>query len=53
MTRPLEVLMCPPTHFDVRYAINPWMKPGGIPVNRARALEQWSELERAIGATRR
>lgn len=50
MTRPLEVLMCPPTHFDVRYAINPWMKPAGIPVDRERASAQWAELRRTIGA---
>jgi N-dimethylarginine dimethylaminohydrolase len=36
-------LMCPPTFFDVRYAINPWMKPG-LPVDRPRALAQWSAL---------
>lgn len=50
MKRSVEILMCPPTNFDVRYAINPWMKPDGVPVNRARALEQWGELVRAIGA---
>jgi N-dimethylarginine dimethylaminohydrolase len=36
-------LMCPPTYFDVSYAINPWMDPS-VPVDRARALEQWSRL---------
>jgi N-dimethylarginine dimethylaminohydrolase len=40
--------MCPPTHFDVRYAINPWMKPRGIAVDRQRALDQWTGLKRAI-----
>ena len=36
-------LMCPPTEFDVRYAINPWMRPGQ-PVDRDRAVAQWSVL---------
>jgi N-dimethylarginine dimethylaminohydrolase len=36
-------LMCRPSHFEVRYAINPWMRPGE-PVDRARALAQWEEL---------
>ncbi|SER34822.1 N-Dimethylarginine dimethylaminohydrolase [Microlunatus flavus] len=35
--------MCPPTFFDVRYAINPWMHPE-VPVDRERALAQWSAL---------
>lgn len=49
MTRTPEVLMCPPAHFDVRYAINPWMKPAGVPVDRTRAFAQWTELKRTIG----
>ncbi len=33
-------LMCPPTHFEVSYAINPWMDPlRGV--DRALALRQW------------
>lgn len=40
---PRHYLMCPPTEFDVRYAINPWMRPGQ-PVDRGRALAQWSVL---------
>jgi len=36
-------LMCPPEHFEVSYAINPWMDPTR-PVDRARALQQWSQL---------
>lgn len=35
--------MCPPTWFDVSYAINPWMRPGP-PVDGALALAQWSAL---------
>lgn len=36
-------LMCPPTHFDVRYAINPWMDPS-VAVDRGRAQLQWGAL---------
>ena len=36
-------LMCPPTHFDVSYAINPWMNVA-VPVDRDRAQRQWDEL---------
>ena len=42
-------LMCPPTYFDVAYAINPWMDPTR-PVDRARALAQWSRLVAAYRA---
>jgi N-dimethylarginine dimethylaminohydrolase len=35
--------MCPPTYFDVSYAINPWMDPDR-PVDRDRAVRQWSAL---------
>jgi N-dimethylarginine dimethylaminohydrolase len=36
-------LMCPPTYFDVRYAINPWMDLT-IPVDRDRAIAEWERL---------
>jgi N-dimethylarginine dimethylaminohydrolase len=42
---PRRYLMCPPTHFAVEYAINPWMVPG-TPVDRALALAQWDVLRR-------
>ncbi len=45
-------LMCPPTHFDVSYTINPWMDLS-VPVDRARAQRQWDDLVatyRAAGA---
>lgn len=42
---PRRYLMCPPTHFAVDYAINPWMVPG-IPVDRALARAQWDVLRR-------
>ena len=35
--------MCPPTYFEVSYAINPWMDPKA-PVDRLLALGQWSAL---------
>lgn len=37
-------LMCRPDHFDVRYAINPWMDPSR-PVDRVLALAQWERLK--------
>lgn len=46
---PRHYLMCPPTYFDVRYAINPWMDPA-VPVDRDRALAQWSALVAAYAA---
>jgi N-dimethylarginine dimethylaminohydrolase/methylmalonyl-CoA mutase cobalamin-binding subunit len=36
-------LMCPPTHFDVVYSINPWMDPGK-PVDPRLALLQWQRI---------
>jgi N-dimethylarginine dimethylaminohydrolase len=36
-------LMCPPEHFAVSYAINPWMHPDE-PTDSARAMRQWAEL---------
>ena len=41
--------MCPPTYFAVRYAINPWMDPT-VPVDRGRAMRQWSALVQAYRA---
>jgi N-dimethylarginine dimethylaminohydrolase len=35
--------MCPPTHFAVRYRINPWMRPDE-PVDTGRAVAQWRRL---------
>ena len=48
-TRPRHFLMCPPTYFDVAYAINPWMDPS-VPVDRALALAQWTALVEAYRA---
>jgi N-dimethylarginine dimethylaminohydrolase len=46
---PRHYLMCPPTFFDVSYAINPWMHPG-VPVDAGRAVAQWSRLVEAYRA---
>ena len=40
---PTAVLMCAPTHFDVLYAINPWMDPS-VPTDTDKAVSQWREL---------
>ena len=36
-------LMCAPAHFDVAYAINPWMDVA-VGVDRERAQRQWDDL---------
>jgi N-dimethylarginine dimethylaminohydrolase len=36
-------LMCPPEHFTVAYAINPWMRPDQ-PTDPAVAMRQWAQL---------
>jgi len=41
--RARHYLMCPPQHFDVVYAINPWMDVAA-PVDRDLALAQWWTL---------
>ena len=46
---PRRYLMCPPTYFEVSYAINAWMDPT-VPVDRERAIRQWSELVAAYRA---
>lgn len=38
--------MCRPDHFDVTYAINPWMDPAR-PVDRDLAVRQWETLRAA------
>ncbi|KAL3117985.1 hypothetical protein niasHT_005228 [Heterodera trifolii] len=39
--------MCRPTHFNVKYEINPWMRPGD-PVNVQKATDQWEGLKRTL-----
>lgn len=41
-----QLLMCPPTHFEVSYVINPWMNQG--PVRSIEALRQWQQLRDAL-----
>ncbi len=46
-------LMCPPEHYEVAYAINPWMRPDET-VDRDLARAQWEELKTTLeraGAT--
>ncbi|MGW7430989.1 dimethylargininase [Streptomyces sp. NPDC054861] len=50
---PRRYLMCPPTHFQVTYSINPWMDPTK-PVDLPLALAQWEDLVdryRSLGHT--
>ena len=42
-------VMCRPTHFDVVYAINPWMDVD-LAVDTQRALEQWTSLRDQLSA---
>lgn len=41
-------LMCPPTLYDVKYVINPWMAGNVNRSSRQRATEQWSALHGAL-----
>ncbi len=38
--------MCPPAHFAVTYAINPWMRPDE-PADARLAMRQWEQLRQA------
>jgi len=40
---PRTYLMCPPAHFAVTYAINPWMRPDE-PADAEVAMRQWERL---------
>ncbi|MFD3525387.1 dimethylargininase [Streptomyces sp. NPDC058653] len=40
---PRRYLMCPPTHFDVTYSINPWMDPGRLTSTQV-AVGQWKRV---------
>jgi len=44
MSKPSRILMCPPDHFHVNYAINPWMKGNKDQVSQKKAAEQWRNL---------
>ncbi|MFY1635419.1 dimethylargininase [Solwaraspora sp. WMMB335] len=41
-------LMCPPEHYTVTYAINPWMNPQ-VPVDTELAVKQWERLRETLG----
>ena len=43
--------MCPPEHFTVQYAINPWMDPAR-PVDADRAMAQWQRPARDVHQAR-
>jgi N-dimethylarginine dimethylaminohydrolase len=47
MPRSRTYLMCPPEHFTVEYAINPWMDTT-IAVDAALALKQWDLLRTTL-----
>jgi N-dimethylarginine dimethylaminohydrolase len=42
-----EYLMCPPEHYTVEYAINPWMDTA-TPVDTEFALKQWQGLRETL-----
>ncbi len=48
MTDPIRFLMCAPDHYDVDYAINPWMEGNIHRSSRDRAAEQWHNLHHII-----
>jgi N-dimethylarginine dimethylaminohydrolase len=46
-----QILMTDPAYFEVRYAINPWMRPQDwVPEDHHAALNAWRELKEAIKA---
>jgi N-dimethylarginine dimethylaminohydrolase len=47
MPRNRTFLMCPPDHFTVEYAINPWMD-ASVPVDAALAVKQWELLRTTL-----
>src|SRR3954467_3457351 len=47
MPRVRTYLMCPPEHFTVEYAINPWMDTT-VPVDAALAVKQWDLLRTTL-----
>lgn len=49
-TNTLRYLMCPPTHYEVDYIINPWMEGNVHRASRERAVEQWEALRQTLGS---
>ncbi|HIK23033.1 MAG TPA: TIGR00300 family protein [Thermosynechococcus sp. M3746_W2019_013] len=50
MSSTLRFLMCPPTHYEVDYVINPWMEGNIHKSSRDRAQQQWQKLYEIIHA---
>ncbi|NET10294.1 MAG: TIGR00300 family protein [Symploca sp. SIO2B6] len=48
MTGAVQILMCPPHHYDVDYVINPWMEGNVHRSSRDRAEEQWNQLHQIL-----
>lgn len=48
MSLTLRFLMCPPTHYEVDYVINPWMEGNIHKSSRDRAQQQWQKLYEII-----
>lgn len=46
-----RILVCPPEHFTVEYAINPWMEGHGRRPDREEAGRQWRALRDALART--
>ena len=44
-----SLLLCPPTFYDIRYEINPWMNTDN-PIDKAKAHEQYETLKYAYDA---
>ncbi|KAI1716173.1 amidinotransferase domain-containing protein [Ditylenchus destructor] len=42
-----KILMCRPTHFQLSYAINPWMRSSSG-VDKEKAMKQWENLKKTI-----
>jgi N-dimethylarginine dimethylaminohydrolase len=49
VARTRRFLMCPPTHFEVTYSINPWMEPDK-PTDAELAVAQWERLRGQLTA---
>jgi N-dimethylarginine dimethylaminohydrolase len=45
--RPRSYLMCPPVHYVIEYAINPWMS-AGTPVDAGLATKQWDVMRETL-----
>ncbi len=48
MKKLAELMMCPPTYYNVDYVINPWMEGNVHHASKARACEQWTALYREL-----